>query len=349
MNAQELQAGTVPLVEVTRGRIVESIHSGAAVVVDEHGRILASIGSPQLLTFLRSSAKPFQALPFVEAGGDLAMGFTPQMVALMCASHSGTDEHARVAMQIQEKAGVSEADLQCGIHPPNDKATWKRMQCDGSPVTANRNNCSGKHSGMLAFARLLGAPLEGYLSLDHPVQQAIRRTLASMCAVDEESIETGIDGCSAPNFAVPLYNAALGFARLCSDSQPGARADACRRITHAMTAHPDMVGGPGRFDTVVMQAAGGRIVAKMGAEGYQCFGFMPGALGPGSPAAGAALKILDGDLGSRGRVPAAMELLRQIGALSPAEAGSMQQFGPCTLENWRGLTVGEVRPVFQLT
>ncbi len=348
MDSAALHKGTVPLVEATRGRIVESIHSGAVVVVDENGKILAGAGSPDLVTFLRSSAKPFQALPFVEAGGDRAFKLEPEELALICASHSGTNAHVEVARRIQARVGIAETDLKCGSHPPYDKATWKTMQCEGAPLTANRNNCSGKHTGMLAFAKLLGSPLDSYLDPDHPVQQAILAAFTRMCGIAENQVELGTDGCSAPNFAVPLYNAALGFARLCSADGPAEQAAACRRITTAMTSNPDMVGGPGRFDTDLMRVTGGRIVSKAGAEGYQCFGFMPGALGPGSPAAGAALKIIDGDLGSRGRVCAAMEVLRQLGAVSKAEQASLTKFGPCTLENWEGIKVGEVRPAFRL-
>lgn len=359
MDFARLDSASVPLVEVTRGRIVESVHSGAAVVVDAAGHILASCGDPQLFTFMRSSAKPFQALPFVKAGGDLSIGLTRPELALVCASHTGTDEHVRAALGIQAKAGISEEDLRCGVHPPTDKAAWKRMQCEGTPLTANRNNCSGKHSGMLAYARLLGVSTHDYLDTNHPVQQAILAEFSRMCALEPGTIELGVDGCSAPNFAVPLYNAAYAFARFMAaaageqidSSSPGddaALSAACLRIVEAMTMEPLMVGGPGRFDSVIMQALGGRVLAKMGAEGYQCFGFRPDALGPGSPPAGAAIKILDGDLGSRGRVPASMEVLRQIGAMSAAEAAGMTQFGPCTLENWAGLTVGAVRPVFKL-
>jgi L-asparaginase II len=342
MDGASLHSGSVPLVEVTRGRIVESIHSGVIVVVDEHGKILAGSGSPDLVTFMRSSAKPFQALPFVEAGGDQAFKLEQEDLALICASHSGTDAHVKVARRIQERVGISESDLKCGSHPPYDKATWKQMQCEDAPLTANRNNCSGKHSGMLAYAKILDAPLQSYLNVDHPVQQAILAAFARMCGIEAGHVELGTDGCSAPNFAVPLYNAALGFARLCA----GGAAEG--RITTAMTAYPEMVGGPGRFDTILMRVTKGRIVSKAGAEGYQCFGFMPGVLGPGSPAAGAALKILDGDLGSRGRVCAAMEVLRQLGAVSKTEQASLTQFGPCTLENWQGITVGAVRPAFKL-
>jgi L-asparaginase II len=165
-----------------------------------------------------------------------------------------------------------------------------------------------------------------------------------------EDIELGIDGCSAPNFAVPLRNAALGFARLCDpDGLPDSRANACRTIVQAMTAHPEMIAGPDRFDTRLMQVAESRIITKGGAEGYQAIGLRPGALGAGSPALGIAIKISDGDARGRARAGVALEVLRQLGALNGAELQELAKFGPHTeIHNWRRLTVGEARPAFQL-
>lgn len=342
-------AGYLPMVEVTRGRIVESIHFGALTAVDSSGHLVASYGDPRVVTYLRSSAKPFQALPFVEREGDLQYGLSDRELALVCASHSGTDEHVEVLRGIQAKAGLGEADLLCGVHEPYDKATAEAMRERGEAFTPNRHNCSGKHTGMLAHARLRDVPLEEYLDLDGTVQESILRAFAEMAGLPTDEVELGIDGCSAPNFAVPLYNAALAFARLCDprDLAPE-RAAACRRITAAMTAHPGMVAGPGRFDTLLMGATGGRILAKAGAESYQALGLLPGALGPGSPAMGIALKISDGDPNSRARPLAALEVLRQLGALNEADLQGLAVFGPQKLTNLRQLQVGERRAAFNL-
>lgn len=338
-----------PVVEVTRGRIVESIHFGAVAVVDSAGNLLASHGDPHVVTFLRSSAKPFQALPFVERGGDLHFGFTPPELALICASHSGTDEHAAALRGLQGKVGVREVDLQCGVHEPYDQPTAEAMRARGEQPTSNRHNCSGKHTGMLAHAQLRDLPLEGYLELDGPVQQSILQAFAEMAGVPVEQVEIGMDGCSAPNFAVPLVNAALALARLCDprDLSPS-RADACRRITRAMTGHPFMVAGPSRFDTLLMAGAAGRILAKAGAESYQALGILPGVLGPDSPGLGIAMKISDGDPNSRARPLAALEVLRQLGALDGVDLAPLAAFGPQKLTNHRGLEVGERRAGFTL-
>lgn len=340
----------VPVYEFTRGDIVESVHYGSGAIVDVTGRLVAWFGDPDLVTYLRSSAKPFQALPLVEAGGMGYFGFSLQEVALMCASHLGMDEHVAVAASIQHKAGVREADLLCGVHPLTHEPTVEAMRSRGESVTPNRHNCSGKHSGMLAFARLEGWPVTDYIDPIHPIQQRILEVFADMCAVEMEAVELGIDGCSAPNFAIPLRNAALGFARLSDPSDlPEPRAAACRILVQAMQLHPDMVAGPGRFDTLLMRAGRGRILSKGGAEGYQAVGLLPGAFGPSSPALGIALKISDGDLRSRARPAVALEVLRQLGALDEEQLIELASFGPqIDLHNYRELQVGLGRPAFRL-
>ena len=203
---------------------------------------------------------------------------------------------------------------------------------------------------MLAFAKMMGEPLESYLEPNHPVQQRILNTFAEMCGLPVTQIKLGTDGCSAPNFAVPLYNAAWAWARLADPSSlsPG-RAKAIRKIVQAMMAHPDMVGGPGRFDTLLMQTLKGRVVSKGGAEGYEGMGVLLGAIGPGSGALGIALKISDGDGYGRAVSAVSMEVLRQLGIFSPNELETLNSFGPKrALQNWRKLVVGEMRPVFDL-
>jgi L-asparaginase II len=349
----------VPLYTVGRGKIVESIHNGAIAVVDVTGKLVAWMGDPYAVTFLRSSAKPFQALPFLEYGGQAAFGFTPREIALACASHSGTDEHVAVVRSMQMKAGISEAELLCGLHPPYDEATAEAMRERKESPTPNRNNCSGKHTAMLAFTHLNqtgssdSAEALAYIDPNHPLQQQILHTFAEMCDVPVEKVEVGIDGCSAPNFAVPLYNAALAYARLCDPQAGGvsgrARVDACHLITSAMMFNPDMVGGPGRFDTRLMELSSGRLLVKGGAEGFQAIGIMPGGRTSNSPALGVAFKISDGDLRSRARPAVALEILRQLGALSQNELDMLAEFGPVSpVENLRRLVVGECRPVFQL-
>lgn len=339
-----------PIYEFTRGPIVESIHFGAVAVVDRHGHLLASHGDPHVRTYLRSSAKPFQALPFVEAGGPQHFHLTPKEVALICASHDGTDDHVSVAHSIQHKAGVTENDLLCGVHPSGHTPTREAMEARGEVPTSNRHNCSGKHSGMLASARFHGWAIEDYVNPVHPLQQGILASFAAMCDLTPDQVSVGIDGCSAPNFAVPLYNAALAYARLCDPAElPAPRAEACHTITHAMTTHPVMIAGPDEFDTSLMEATGGRIVSKGGAEGYQALGLMPGALSPDSPGVGITLKISDGAARASVRSAVVMEVLRQLNVLTPGEWETLNRFGPgLPVYNYRKLLAGEGRPSFAL-
>lgn len=348
-----------PIFELTRGCAVESIHNGAVAVMDISGNLLAWYGDPQAVTFLRSTAKPFQAMPFIEQMGHQLFGLSVDEIALMCASHSGTDAHLATARSIQAKAGIDESELLCGVHPPIDDQTAEMLRQRKEPLTSNRHNCSGKHSGMLAFTRLkqrAGQPAPGdlaYIDPAHPIQKEILESFAQMCGLPVEQIKVGIDGCSAPNFAIPLCNTALGYARLCDPEnggvEPAARRLACHTITAAMRSRPDMVGGPGRFDTCLMQVGQGRIVSKGGADGYQGIGLMPGALGPGSPALGIALKIGDGDSRQMVGAAVALEVLRQLEALSPADLDALSRFGPRTTRfNWRKVPIGEAYPIFEL-
>lgn len=339
----------VPLLHVLRGDLVESRHLGAVAVCDVEGRLIGSVGDPGVVAFLRSSAKPFQCLPLLESGAADAFGLSPEEIALVCSSHSGTDDHVSVAASIQEKVDLGEEVLLCGIHDPYDEATARRLKNKGHEPTPNRNNCSGKHSGMVALATHSGVPIDEYVSLDHPVQQRILSTLAEMCDLPTGEITIGVDGCSVPTFAVPLYSAATAYARMMDPAGlPPDRAKACRDVVQAMTRHPMMVGGPGRFDTRLMQATGGRLLAKGGAEGYQAVGVPPGALNVDSPAMGVAFKIADGDLAGRARSVVALAVLSDLGVLRPQERSDLAEFDAGVITNHSGRDVGEIRTVFRL-
>ena len=339
----------VPLVEVTRGDIVESIHYGAFIVIDSNGQVIAGRGDADLLTYPRSSMKPFQALPFIERGGDAAFGFTQEEIAIICASHAGTDQHKAVLERMHAKIGTSEADLACGVHWPGDSETREAMRRAGKEPTPFRHNCSGKHTGMLAHACLRELPTKDYLNPQHPVQVTIRETLAEMVGLAPGDMPLGIDGCSAPVYGIPLRNMAQAVAVL---ADPGGldqiRAEACRKITQAMMAHPVMVAGPGKFDTELMRIANGKVFSKGGAEGYQILGVMSGVLDQDAPGVGIAIKIADGDSKGRGRMTVSLKILSALGALDDGELSQLQEFGAVPVKNWRKLVVGEVRPAFDL-
>jgi L-asparaginase II len=321
--------------------------------------LIASYGDPQTVAFFRSSAKPFQVLPFVERGGVEYFQFTPRELSLSCASHEGSDMHVQAVVALQNKVGVEESYLLCGTHMPGDVQELKTLITQDKQPRTNHNNCSGKHTAMLAHAKMRGLPLESYLDSNHPIQQDILASFAEMCLLTVDQIQLGIDGCSAPNFAVPLYNAAYGFARLCDPNElPETRASACRKITSAMTSYPEMVSGYGEFDEQLMKAGEGKIVCKRGAEGYQIVGILPGVLSADSPGIGITVKVSDGDasrLGSglesinRVRPAVVVEILRQLGVLSSKQEQALAAFGPeKSITNHRGLVTGTSHPVFRL-
>jgi L-asparaginase II len=249
---------------------------------------------------------------------------------------------------------VNELDLLCGVHIPGDVAAAESLRERKELPTPNQHNCSGKHTGMLAYAQMSNRMYKDlpYISPQHPIQLEILSTVAEMCGLTTDQVALGVDGCSAPNFAVPLRNAALAYARLSDPGRsnlPPQRTVACRLITAAMMSEPEMVAGPGKFDTRLMQVTRGKLVCKGGAEGYQGIGLMPGALAPGSPALGITLKIADGDERGRVRQAVALEALRQLGVLSPEELRALSEFGPVfPVFNWRMILAGEGRPAFEL-
>jgi L-asparaginase II len=340
----------VPLLNLTRGKVVESCHYGAFALVDRYGTLIASEGNPGLITFPRSSMKPLQALAFLEKKGDEFYDLSPKEIAIMCASHSGTDAHVEVLKGMHSKIGISVDDLKCGVHWPMDRATADAMRLRHELPDAYRHNCSGKHTGMLAQAKMRGLPLENYLDLDHPIQRTILQVVSEMCELDPASIEPGIDGCSAPVFALPMSNFAMAIARVCDPTglSPD-RENACNRIVDAMVSFPEMVAGPGRFDTLLMEALSGRVIAKGGAEGYQVIGIRPGAFGPGSPALGIALKVADGDYAKRAISSICLSILEQLGLLQPDSLNSLSEFAMRKITNWRDIEVGVMQPAFTIS
>ena len=326
----------VPLFATTRGNaapgVVECLHYGSVVVADRHGRVLAAAGDAHGLNFSRSTLKPLQALPFVEDGGLARFGLGSQELALMCSSHNGETVHTELAQRILARVDARPADLQCGAHEPRYfSATGER--CPPSLVpSALHHNCSGKHSGFLAYCRLHGHALRSYLDPDAPVQVRIRNTVQRFCGAD--AIVAGTDGCSAPNFALPLRRLAQVYCRLASDDAPELRA-----LYYAMTRHPDLVSGTARTDLTLMRLGRGDWVTKIGADGMQ-------ALGIRSLGLGIAIRVANAD-SSAVRVVTA-EALHQLGLLdNPDRTAFGRHFRPL-LRNARGTVTGRTLPLFQL-
>lgn len=321
------------LVEVTRGELVESVHRGAVAIADASGALRFSLGDVESPIYPRSSLKPIQALPLVESGAADAFGLGEEELALACASHSGEPMHTERVTAWLKRIGCQESDLACGPHAVRYEPVAEAMLRAGEKPTRIHNNCSGKHTGFLTVARHWNIATEGYERHDHPVQQAVAKVLGELCGVTEP-LPWGIDGCTAPNFALPLAAFARALAKLADPSSLAeSRAKAIRRLVGAMTAHPELVAGTGRSDTILMRAAKGRAATKAGAEAYYA------AIVPES-GLGMALKIDDG--AGRGAETAIASIVETLGLLHGDQAAL--ELAQAPILNTAGGIVGERRP-----
>ena len=331
------------LANVIRGETVESVHAGHLCIIDGEGNTIASLGDPLTVTYFRSAAKPFQAIPFITSGAADAFGFTEEEIALACASHSGESQHVRIAGQMLDKAGLTIDDLKCGAHAPFNEDENKRLLRAGYKPTQLHNNCSGKHTAMLAFAKHIGADLATYLSSDNRIQKRISKCIADFTGVPESEIAIGVDGCAAPNFALSVAAMAKSFINLISPANfPEPTQAACKRIVNAMMNHPELIGGTERLDTMLMKAAPGKLISKVGADGVWLCGVLPCDKWP--TGLGIALKVADGD-DYRARPVVAVEILRQLTVLSEDD---LPDLSPMPIKNRRGDVVGEVEAAILL-
>lgn len=338
-----------------RGGRVESAHRGAAIVAAPDGTRVAGVGDPDQFIFLRSSAKPFQLAAFVASGRFDDYDLGPEALAIMAASHSGEDRHVRTVQEILRRGGLTSSVLQNQVHPPFDGETARRLIRDGEALTALRGNCSGKHAGMVLFAKASGWPIDTYWHPDHPVQRQGLETVSALTDIPIEAIVTATDGCGVVTFGMPLRGLATAFARLADPSSvaDGPLSDALRRIRDAMMAHPEMVAGERRrVDTALMLAFPRRIVSKGGAEGVLAMGLPPGALPELAPFGegpmGIAAVIEDGNSASRAGDAVSVELVRQVGLVEQALPARLEAFAHPAIEDPRGDHVGEVRATFRL-
>ncbi|MEP6703563.1 MAG: asparaginase [Acidobacteriota bacterium] len=329
------------LANVIRGETVESIHRGHLIVIDGSAETILGLGSPDTVTFFRSACKAFQAVPFITSGACDALGYSEEEIALACASHSGESRHVRVAKLMLERAGLTEGQLQCGTHLPFNEKESERMLRAGEHPNQLHNNCSGKHAAMLVLAKHIDADTATYTAPENPVQKEILRMIALFAELPVEAIRIGIDGCAAPNFAMPLSAMAKSFLNLISPPETFPRnvRDACSRIVSAMINFPELIGGLERLDTMLMQAAPGKIISKVGADGVWLCGVLPSEKYPRG--LGIALKIEDGD-DKRARPVVAVALLKKLGILSPED---LSELSPMPIRNRRGDLVGRVEAV----
>jgi L-asparaginase II len=324
----------IPLVGVTRGERLESVHRVAACASDAAGRVALALGDIDEPVFLRSSAKPFITAAGVRAGTVERFGFDDRELAVMSASHGGEPFHVAAVRAILAKIGAAVDDLQCGTHAPLYAPAAAALRASGEEPSALHNNCSGKHAGILALARMLGAPLEGYRDPAHPAQRAILALCARLSDEDFTPDRLAVDGCGIPVYATSLRKAARSFARFASlDEVDWADASALARVRAAMIAEPEHVAGTNRFDTDLMRAGYGRIAGKGGAEGVHATAVLDGGIG-------CVLKVVDG--AARAAPPAAIAILRQLGALDGDACEALQTHARPAVTNHAGTVVGNI-------
>ena len=329
----------IPLIEHTRGNLAEVIHAGAIAVIDASGKVIASAGDADALTFTRSTLKPFQALPFLIGGGPKQFGFTPPQVALLCASHNGEDMHVKQVDDMLRKIGHTHQSLQCGCHVPLSFSYGSLPVPAGLQYDERHNNCSGKHTGFVAHCVQHGLPLENHLDMAHPLQAAIRTQVARVARCAEAELVCGTDGCSAPNYALPLAKLAFSFARLGSGDQDTEFGEHFQLLRNAMVAHPEMVSGTGRNDLDFMRAGRGDWLTKIGADGVQ-------TIASKSRKQAIAIKVISGHMPAL--YAAAVVALEQLGWLDDAQREILKPWGEQTLRNARGNPVGQIRAGFTL-
>jgi L-asparaginase II len=352
-------SGLATLVEVRRGTIVEARHRGSIVAVEPDGHVVARLGDESMIVSTRSVIKPIQAIPVITSGAADRFNISSREMAVICGSHEGERMHTEAVAGILGRLGLDQGALLCGAHPPYSQEAAAMLDKRGEPFTPLHNNCSGKHSGMLATAVHRGLPLEDYVSPEHPVQQAIIDVFRRIAGLGSH-VSIAVDGCSAPTFGVSLESLARAFSRLANpwsanhadaDRQNGPgtlssnEAVAIKWIVAAMTAYPEMVGGTsGRLDTDLMKATRGKLVSKIGAESVHAVAVLPDGRFPRG--LGVAFKIEDG--AKRALMPTVIEVLSQLQILDQTEEAALIDYNRPAVTNHRQLTVGEIRPVFDL-
>ena len=321
---------------VTRGSHVESQHRVHAAVVSASGDIMCAARDTELVTHWRSCAKPFQIMPLLESGGFDKLGWGDDQLALSCASHGGEPEHVKIADGMLTNLGLEEGDLACGPHEPLSARGARILRESGARATRLHNNCSGKHSAMLARAITQGWPTVEYERQHHPVQQSCLATVARWTGLDEGDIGMDVDGCGCTVFALPLSAMAHAYAALAHGTRTAQEIPS--RIVHAMRTRPFLVGGSDRFDTAIMEITEGRVIAKVGAEGVHSLALIDAGVG-------IAVKVEDG--AQRAQFPAVISILQYLGALTRDLPDRLTDLLHRQLRNTRGEIVGEVRPLLE--
>ena len=323
------------LAEVTRGSVVESLHRGTAAVAGAGGEVIAAWGDVDVPHYPRSAIKPLQAIPFVASGAADAFNLGNEEIAISAASHMAGRRHVAVVRNWLSRLGLSEADLVCGAIEPGDREEAAALiKADGKPTRAY-NNCSGKHAGFLTTSLHMGLPATAYADAKSEEQRTVRKLLSDLSDFDLGSVEPAADGCGIPTLPMPIAGLARACARMADpDGLKPDHGEAAKRIIAAMAAEPELVRGPGEFDTVAITAGNGAFVTKVGAEGVSA-GIVP------AKGIGIAVKIDDG-----GRRAADVVMANILDAIGVLDQNARNALAPWLVEpvlNTLGNRVGEIR------
>ncbi|ACB83909.1 asparaginase [Natranaerobius thermophilus] len=326
-------------VEKTRGDLVESLHRATIAVVDKKGTLFAKLGDADKVTYWRSAAKPLQVIPLIQRGGVEQFGFTNKELAVMCASHAAEDIHTEAVQSILNKIGLTEEYLQCGTHPPVDLEVRKRLIRNDQEETEIYNNCSGKHAGMLALAKLMETSYDNYWQTEHPVQQEMISIISKVTETPEADIKLAQDGCGVPVFGLPIHNMAYSYALFGSQEMEQELQESYRVVAQAMNTNPKMVAGTERFNSKLMEVMDGKVVAKGGAQGVFSFAVPDKGLG-------VTIKVDDGS--NQVIAPITVEVLCQLDLITDNELEQLKKFHYQEIKNAKKDIVGQVRPAFTL-
>lgn len=324
---------TVLRVEQRRGFAVEAVHTVSAVLCDRDGKVVASIGEDPFSTF-RSAAKPFQLeVSLGVLGRELEAQLGPRDLALGAASHHGEPMHLEQVQSLLARLDRSVQHLYCGAHAPTHGPSAEALWARGERPSALHNNCSGKHSAMLARAHVAGWKTAGYEKPEHPVQQGCLESVARWAGLAPAELGRAVDGCGVVEFSSPLESMALAWSRLAVSMEDD---DHARRIHTALRARPMLFGGSDRFDSIMIEETDGKVIAKVGAEGVHAAAIPEQGIG-------VVIKVEDG--AQRAQFPAILRALQYLDALPATLPQRLEDFRRKAIRNTRGECVGEVRPV----
>ncbi len=327
--------------KVFRGNTIEAYHNASIVVLDNEGSITHYLGDPEMMIMTRSSIKMFQVMALFTSGAADHFGFSDKQLAIMCGSHTGSDEHREVVLSNLKLAGNSVDDLQCGCHWPLGMEDSKTFPTHGEEKDVLRHNCSGKHSGFLALAKYINDDIENHLDPNSKTQKMIKQIVAEYCEYPENKIDVTIDGCSAPNFSIPLKNLALGIMKLAAGKgSDSVSPDIVNRIKKIVQSNPEMVSGEGRFDLDLAKSFPDNIINKFGAETIQIIGFS-------DPSIGIAVKVHDGNSRVLGAV--CVEIFKQLGLVDNIEDFPyLLQYKEPVVKNVQNKVTGKIIADFKL-